>query len=229
MKNILRASCAAVFLIGLLVFALPQTSSHQQFSSRSPDDIEPAQSFVMTLVQYRVSQDGARTVLTTSTINQKANGEARNVCHGADGRLTIYATLADGVYTKGDGSNALIYESPRKTEEMLEFYRSPRSLSNAPNLVRTDKIAGLQVYVLRQETANPDTPIEWVEQSYSPKTGVTWLRMVVHFRDGSEVTSEATRLEFVEVPDALNDDLKDLPISNLEEKRLKQSQNRNNL
>lgn len=216
MKNMFRATCVAVFLIGLLVFSLPKTSSYEQFSSHSADDIEPAQSFAMTIVQYRVGPDGARTVLTRSTIHQKANGESRNVCSGADGRVTIYATLADGVYTKAGDSSTLTYESPRRAKETFEFYRSPKSLRSAPNLVRTDKVAGLEVYVLRQEIANADSQIKWVEQSYSPKAGVTWLRMVVHFRDGSEVTSEATQVDFVEVPDDLNDDLKDLPISNRE-------------
>ena len=57
-----------------------------------------------------------------------------------------------------------------------------------------------------------------MEDSYSPKIGIGSLRAIVHFRDGSEVRSEAVSVEFTEVPEDLNDDLKELPIKNIEEK-----------
>ncbi|MEK6301743.1 MAG: hypothetical protein AABO41_13615 [Acidobacteriota bacterium] len=224
MKTVFRVLCTVVFLVGLLVFSLAQANQHTQTGSTAPDDLEPSQPFVVSMVQYRVGQDGTRTVMTRSTIYLKADGESRNVCSGADGRLTIYATLHDGVYTKAAGSNSLTYVSPRATEEMSWFYRSAKSLRNNPNYARTEGIVGLKAYVQRHVIDNPESNIEWIEDSYSPRTGRCGLRMRLHFRDGTEVLQEAEQVEFEEVPNNLNADLKDLQISNLEEKRRKQSQ-----
>ncbi|HTG14589.1 MAG TPA: hypothetical protein VK747_04895, partial [Blastocatellia bacterium] len=167
---------------------------------------------------------------------QKANGEYRYIVYGPDGpkddnplskhsdRLTIYAALSDGVYTKGVGSNTLTYESPRADDKAMEFFRSHKSLRNNRDFVRTDEVAGLKVYVMRTEIKDPAAEIEWIETSYSPKTGLVALRDIVHFRNGSEVRSEAVSVEFKEVPEDLNDDIKDLPIQNIEEKIRKQRQ-----
>jgi hypothetical protein len=236
MKNIARAFCAAIFLVGLLVFSLAQNSDQADTSSNVGDVVEPAQPYVMKTVQYRISQNGFRRIMTQGTTYQKANGEYRYIVYGPDGpkddnllskhsdRLTIYAALSDGVYAKGVGSNTLTYMSPRSDERKMEFFRSHKSLRNNREFVRTDEVAGLKVYVMRAEIKEPAAEIEWIENSYSPRTGVAPLRNIVHFRDGSEVRSEIVSVEFKEVPEDLNDDIKDLPIQNIEEKIRKQRQ-----
>ncbi len=52
MKNMFRASCVAVFVVGLLVFSLPKTSSHEQISSRFACDIEPAQCLTIVVIFF---------------------------------------------------------------------------------------------------------------------------------------------------------------------------------
>jgi hypothetical protein len=235
MKNIFRALCVVVFVVALLAFSLAKNSNQAQVST-DPNDLEPARPYVIKIVQYRINKNGSKSVMSQSIRYTKANSDYRQITYRADGptdddplckytnRLIICAALSDGIYTKGVGSNTLIYESARTDKQVLEFYRFPYCLRNNPNFVRTDKIAGLDVYVLRHEIKDPASHEEWIEESYSPKTGDIWLRMIIHFRDGLEVMSEAVSIEFKEVPEDLNDDLKDLPISNIEEKIRKQSQ-----
>ncbi|MGA9768876.1 MAG: hypothetical protein WBV94_07545 [Blastocatellia bacterium] len=239
MKHVARAFCAAVFLVGLLVFSQAQNTKQADSAGNDYNDVEPARSCIVKSIQYRVNQDGSKKIMTRYTTYHKANGEFRQVSYGPDGPKSdnllskysndtvIYAGLADGVYARGYGTNSLFYISRRakSDDQMSKDFRSSKYYMDNRDLVRTDTIAGLKVYVLRQEVPNPESDIQWVEDSYSPKTGFGALREIVHFRDGSEVISEALSVEFTEVPEDLNDDLKGLPISNLEEKIRKQSQN----
>lgn len=236
MKNIARALCAAVFLVGLMVFSLAQSSKQAQ-TGGVDDVIEPARPSVVKMIQYRVNPDGSREMLSRYIIYEKANGEARRISYGlkapeGDNPLSknsneyaIFAALSDGVYSKQAGSNTLTYESGPRDVKMSEYYRSPKYLRNDKEFVRTEKFLGLEVYVMRQVIADPASNIEWIENSYSPKLGDGSPRGVIHFRDGSEVIAEALSIEFKDVPEDLNDDLKDLPINNLEEKLQKQRQN----
>lgn len=69
-----------------------------------------------------------------------------------------------------------------------------------------DKYLGLEVYVLRVEAEG-----YWIENYHSPLTGITPLRMVMHQLEGTEYTTETVKVEFRDVPDNLNDDIKSLP------------------
>jgi hypothetical protein len=77
---------------------------------------------------------------------------------------------------------------------------------------RVEKVAGLEVYVLRTDIKDSNHPIAWTETSYSPRTGLIPLRSIITFRDGSQMHTEATKVEFKEVPDDLNHDVKAMPL-----------------
>ena len=123
MKNIARALCVAIFLIGLMIFTLAQSSNQAQSNNYVADDIEPAQSYVEKVIQYRINRDGSKKIVSMCTIYQKANGESRIVFHGPNGPRSdnplskysnesfIRAVLPDGHYSKPIGSNTLTYES----------------------------------------------------------------------------------------------------------------------
>jgi hypothetical protein len=236
MKNIARALCIAVFLVGLMVFSLAQSNNQAQTSSKG-DEVEPARSFVVKMIQYRVKPDGSKEMLSRYTVYEKANGEGRRISYGPSGpkpdnplsknsnELTIDAILSDGFYSKAAGSNTLTYISGKTDEKTLEYFRSHKYLRDVRSFVRMDKVLGLEVYVLREEITMPVREIEWIEYSYSPKMELIAPRRVIHYLDGSEVIAEAVSIEFKDVPEDLNDDLKDLPINNLEEKLQKQRQN----
>ena len=244
MKHVARAFCAAVFLVGLLVFSQAQDSKQPDsadngFNDVEFNDVEPARSCIVKAIQYRVNPDGSKQIMSRFTTYERANGEYRLVSYGPDGprsdnpmykysNETVIDAGWDGeVYAKGRGMNALFYIGARTKidEPKSKYFRSRKYYMNVPSLVRTDTIAGLKVYVLRQKIPNPESNIEWIEASHSPEMGLNSLRVITHFRDGSEIISEALSVEFTEVPEDLNDDLKGLPISNLEEKIRKQSQN----
>jgi hypothetical protein len=231
MKNVTRALCVAVFLVGLLVFSKAQHTNQAENAAKGDDVIEPAQPYVMKLIRYRINQDGSKKILAQNIRYTRVNGEYRHIIYGPNGpkgddplskhsnELTIFAGLTDGVYIKEAGSNVLTYSSPSADEKMSEHFRSHKALRNQRDFVRTDKVAGLEVYVLRNEISDPASPIEWVEDSYSPKTGYAALQSVVHFHDGSEIRTEALSVEFKEVPEDLNDDLKHLLVKKIEEKK----------
>lgn len=236
MKMIFRALCAAVFLVGLLVFTQAQNSKQTE-TSNNDDEVEPARSSVVRMIQYRINPDESRKIMSRYTAYLRANGEFRQVDYGPNGprdnnllskysnEYFITAGLPDGVYVKGRGVDTLTYVSGRGTEQMFQAFRSHKYFRTDKGLVRTETIAGLKVYVLRTEYSNTEGEIEWIEKSYSPKIGLGALRSIIHFRDGSEVRSEALSVEFTELPEDLNDDLKNLPISNIDEKMQKQPQN----
>ena len=239
MKHAARAFCAAVFLIGLLVFSQAQDSKQADNADYYLSDVEPARSYIQKSIQYRVNQDGSKQIMARFTVYVKADGEFRRISYGPDGPRSdnplykhsndrvINAGWGGEVYAKGVGLNSLIYigAGAKSDDEMSRYFRSTKYYMNNRELVGTDTIAGLKVYVLRSKVDNPESDIQWSERSYSPKTGSGSIRAITHFRDGSEVISEALSVEFTEVPDDLNDDLKGLPISNLEEKIRKQNQN----
>ncbi|MGA9769654.1 MAG: hypothetical protein WBV94_11480 [Blastocatellia bacterium] len=237
MKNLARAVCAAVFLVGLLVFSQAQNTKQAASVNNDFDDIEPALSYIMKSIQYRVNRDGSKQVMTHYTTYHKANGEFRKISYGPTGPKNnnlmskysndtiIYVGLADGVYVRGYGLNTLFYMGLPADKQQENYFRSHKYYINNRDFVRTDTVAELKVYALRQEVSEPESEIEWVEDSYSPKIRLNSLRSIMHFRDGSEVISEVLSVQFTEVPDDLNDDLKNLQISNMEEKMQKQRQN----
>jgi hypothetical protein len=234
MKNIWRALSLTVFLIGLISFPYihkPAIGSQAQEKAASYNDLEPEQSFVAKFVDSRVDPAGKVTVTGSRTRYVEANGEWREVIRRVGSleassqkpdRITEFAGTQDGVYEKKSAPASRRYVSEWGNKQMLDSFRSHYYLRNNKEFVRTEQVAGLVVYVQRTELKDPANQGYWIESSYSPKTGLHRLRTITHFSDGSEIRDEAVSVEFTEVPETLNDDLKSLPITQKEEK-LKQN------
>lgn len=239
-KRIWRGLSLAIFLIGVVSFSQVRDSANrsniQDDGNRSRigdkaievDDVEPAQPFVVKYLESRVSPDGKRVIGGRRTRCVKASGEWRETTYGPDGdeamleaskRTVVYGGDADGVYGRNTDSESRRYVSPAADEKMLRFFRSHHSLRNNPEFVRTEEIAGVKAYVLRTEINDPANAKEWVEESFSPRTGFNPLRTIIHLKDGSEVRLEAMSIEFKEVPENLNDDLKALPFKSKDSKK----------
>lgn len=230
MRKIFRGASLAVFLAGLITFAQvrhntpasqapgKETGANQvQDKENSANDVEPARAFVLDSVQTQVDANGVATAHVYTTRYVKANGEWRLGPYGfaPEDRLTnkgsnFYAGTPDGVVAKRGGSDSLRSVSPSPDQQMVDYFRTHSSLRSNPRFVRTEQLAGLEVYVLRTEF-DDSHPEQWVETSYSPMTGSTPLRRIFHFHDGSEMRKEAIRITFQEVAEDLNDDLKALP------------------
>lgn len=221
MKNGFRALCLIVFGIGLLSFSMAWEKSH--------GDVEPSRSFVTVSYVAESTPDGKQTATAWRTRYVKANGEFTEVMHGPDKEAafaydsaiasgsssTVLAGTNEGVYVKPSGaaerkslSSASAEKSwdPSVPEKLDRQFHSHSFLRNHPEFVRMDKVAGLDVYVLKA-VANG----YWVEKSYSPLTGRTPLRSVMHQLDGTEYTTVTVKVEFRDVPDNLNEDIKALP------------------
>jgi len=215
MKKIRRvlSLCVSIFgLISLIHINEQAFGLQPQEKTYHYDDLEPAQSFVANFVSSSLDPNGNVSVTATRTRYVKANGEWREVIlRKGTPAVTIYCGTIDGVYEKRAGSSSRRFVSEAANEQMRMAFRSPKSLQAHPEFVRTDQVAGLTVYVHRNEIKNPDYKGYWIETSYSPKTGLNPLRTIMHFGDGSETKTEAVSVEFSEVPESLNEDLTSSP------------------
>lgn len=208
MKTLCYALCSAIFIFGLVAFS--QTLKDGQMTS------EPARSYSVVTVQYRTAVDGTRTSLGERIRYVKGNGEFRQVRNESNEQpdtkkpSPVLAGTEEGIFAAAPGVPERKAISQAADQQMQDCFRSVKCLKGQMTFVRTDQIAGLDVYVLRQNIADPH-PIEWIEKSYSPKTGYIPLGEITHFRDGSEIVLKATKVEFQDVPDNLNDDVKSMP------------------
>jgi hypothetical protein len=231
MKRIWRGVSLAIFLAGVISFAqvrgdrqVQQKPTEAQPQDTEVNDVEPAQSFILDSVQTRIDANGIETVTGRTTRYVKENGEWRLGPYGfrpgdqSDNKNSgVYAQTSEGVYARAKDSDSLRSVSPPAPKEMKDYFRSHSYLRSVSTFVRTDEVAGVKVYVLRTNFTDPNLQ-EWVEESFSPKTGFVPLRTVMRFRDGSEFRLEAIRVRFEPVPDNLNDDLKSLPVQPKENK-----------
>lgn len=222
MKTGFRALSLIVFATGFLTYSLALTQS------KSSNDMEPSRSFLMVSYLADATPDGKKTITTWRTRYVKENGEFRVVTHGSDEAAafayettaagtssTVLAGMTEGVFVKPAGSaerKSLVSPSAQKSwdtsvpERLERQFHSHSFLRNHPEFERMDKVAGLEVYVLKTLGQG-----FWVENSYSPSTGRTPLRSVLHQLDGTEYITETVKVDFRDVPENLNDDIKTLP------------------
>lgn len=214
MKNAYRVACLAIFVAGLVVYSHTANKRDSQAAVQEIQpyaDAEPARSHVVTYVHSEVAPDGSVRVVGTRIRYVKANGEFKSIMRGSDDKEPIiYSGLSDDTYLKPGNSpeRTLLTPSPQNALDVLgNAFRSAAFLRNHKTFVRMDEVAGLEVFVLRAERGG-----DWMETSYSPKTGTTPLRSIDAFSDGSKVIIEATKVQFVDVPDDLNGDMEALPV-----------------
>jgi hypothetical protein len=206
MFNIL---CLVVFLAGLATYSRTKST-----------DVEVARSYVVIMEHFRISANGSRRELASRIIYAKANGEMRQTGYDPNNGQDLnreaqsVARLEEGLFaTASRVAERNLISSTAVPPEMQQCFRSAACLRGNPRFVRTDEVAGLQVYVFH-DNVPPPQPMEWIEQSYSPKTGFLELRKVWHYRDGSEDVLQATSVEFKNVPSDLNDDIRSMPVKN---------------
>ncbi len=210
MKRTLNALCLAVFLAGLVVYS----------RTRDGNDTEAARSYVVVMEHFHTTADGSRTDLAQRIVFVKANGELRQTNYDLKNGQNLnrdapaVARFEDGLFATAFGvSERNLISSTAVPPEMQKCFRSAECLRANRRFTRTEELAGLQVYVFH-DNAPSSQPLEWIEQSYSPKTGFLELRTVRHFRDGSEDVLRAASVEFKSVPDDLNDDIRSMPVRN---------------
>jgi len=209
MKNIFRCVCVLGYVLGIIIFSFAYTQT-------PTDDVEPAVPFVATYIQSRIAPDGNSTLISWRHRYVKANGDWRIVSHPFMDKSSpqeafnaeiapVLAGNADAILEKPANSNVIQKLSPSIPVEQTEVFRSHKSLQSHREFNRIEELAGLKVYVLRQEITDESNQMQWVETSYSPKTGFSPLRTVIHLRDGSEIRIEAIKVDFREVTENLDE------------------------
>ncbi|HKQ07034.1 MAG TPA: hypothetical protein VJ464_18030 [Blastocatellia bacterium] len=225
MQRIFRASCVVFFVIGVVSLSLAWRKREADRGA----DVEPSRSFVAVYYIAHTTPDGQQTITSWRTRYVKANGEFRVVMHGTDKAAafaydaegtsgtssSVLAGMNEGVFVKPAGSDerkALSTPAAEKSwdasvpERLNRQFHSHAFLRNHPAFVRMDKFLGYDTYVMKTVADG-----YWVEQSFSPVIGRFPLRSVTHELDGNEFTAEVVKIDFREVPDNLNDDIKALP------------------
>lgn len=232
MKNIWRGLSLAILLIGIVSFSqvkygLKGLRAQDTVKAYEPTDVEPVQPFVARFVDYRVTPDGKKVMVGRRTRYVNGSGEWRESAFGPKGdeaslevskQTVVSVGGPEGVYRRGKGLEFRRYVSPAADDKMQRLFRSRSYLRSVGSFVRTEVLAGIEVFVLRSEINDSANSERWIEKSYSPKTGFNPLRTTIHFDDGSEFRIEATRIEFRHVPDSLNADINALPTAPNEEK-----------
>jgi hypothetical protein len=215
MKKEFRVFCLIVFGIGILSFSLA--------SEKRKSDVEPSRSFVAVYYEANSTPDGKKTITGWRTKYVKANGEFRIVVHGSDAAAAfaydtagssgtsspVFAKTSEGVFAKASGPYERKSIGLAASESEENLFHSHSFLKNHRQFVRMDRVAGFEVYVFR--AVSEENPNYWIENSISPLTGRTPLRIVSHELDGTEYMIEAVKVEFKDVPDNLNEDIKSLP------------------
>jgi hypothetical protein len=215
MKNGFRILSLIVFLIGILSFSLAW--------GKRKSDVEPSRSYVVISYEAQTSPDGKKTITAWRKKYVKADGEWKIVQYGSDAAAAfaddptssvktsrpVFAGTTEGVFAKASDSDERKSMSTSALESVEMKYHSHHFLKNHSQFVRMDEVAGLEVYVMR--VVSEENPNYWVECSVSPLTGRSPLRIVSHNLDGTEYITEAVKVEFREVPDNLNEDIKALP------------------
>jgi hypothetical protein len=215
MKNVFRSLCLVIFLVGIITFSLGW--------EKRKSDTEPSQSYVVVYFESHTTPDGKMAISNWRTTYVKANGEFTTVFQGSDASAAfsndatglpgtsspVYAKTSEGTFTKETDSSERKSMSMAAPESIEPLYHSHSFLKNSKNFARMDKVAGLDVYVLK--TVSEENSNYWTETSVSPLTGSMPLRAVIHQPDGNIYTIEAVKVEFKGVPDNLNDDIQSLP------------------
>jgi hypothetical protein len=215
MKNIFRALCLIVFIIGIISFSLGW--------QKRQNDTEPSRPYVAVFFEAHTTPDGKMTITGWRTKYVKANGEFKTVMHGPDAAIAfagdanafsgtsspVYAKTSEGTFIKASDGEERKAMSPAAPDSTEKLFHSHSFLKNHGQFVRMDKVAGLDVYVMK--SVNNENPEYWFEYSVSPLTGRNPLRVVTHQPDGSLFILEAAKVEFKDLPDNLNDDIKSLP------------------
>jgi hypothetical protein len=209
-----------VFVIGVVSFSLAWRKREA--------DVEPSRPFVAVYYVAHTTPDGNRTVTSWRTRYVKADGEFRVVIHGTDEAAafaydaagasgtssSVLGGMNEGVFVKPSGSEGRVSLSSASAEKSWDAsvpqrldkqFHSHAFLRNHPAFIRMDKYLGYDVYVMKTVADG-----YWVEESYSPVTGRFPLRSVMHQLDGNEFTTEVVKIDFRDVPDNLNDDMRSL-------------------
>lgn len=218
MKYGFRAFCMMVFLMGAISFSSGLI--------RQKSEVEPSRPYVGVYFEAQTTPEGKMTITGWRTRYVKANGEFRIVMHGSDAAAAfagdanafsgasspVYVKSSEGSFVKASGADdrkSMSPPPPVNLENTEKIFHSHNFLKNHAQFVRMDKVAGFEVYVMR--SVNQENPNYWSEDSVSPLTGRIPLRSVIHNADGTLYTIEAVRVEFKDVPDNLNEDIKSLP------------------
>lgn len=126
-----------------------------------------------------------------------ATGEWKETRYSfADGKISTWGASGDGLYLISGNSKQ--YFGEYHLESAKTVLRSEEALKASAALIKTEPLAGLTTYVLKD--SNPALDIE---TSYSPETGVIQLKRVIRAKDGSIN-------KLIEVKEAVNIEFRDL-------------------
>jgi hypothetical protein len=120
-----------------------------------------------------------------------STGEWKETRYAFDGKVSRWGAAKDGLYTISE--NARQFYGEFDIEVAKKPMASEEGFKKHPQLVRTEQIAGLKTYVLKDQNG--------IETSYSLQTGKTILKAAIYSNDDSSLIDlvEALKIEFREL------------------------------
>jgi hypothetical protein len=133
-----------------------------------------------------------------------STGEWKETRYSFDGKISTWGATKEGLFSVN--GNAPQYFGDYDMEVAKNAMRSEEDLKKHPQLVRTEQIAGLRAYVLRD--------VHGSEGYYSPETGKTILKEIIHASPNTDTIVHLTEALKVEFRDLSEDEaqLPDLPL-----------------
>lgn len=185
-RRLLFLSCCCIFVSGLITF-------NTAYRYTQASQIEAARPFTLTMLESQVDIRGVlrRRAILVQEVDSNGNWTSIKSYIGKQGWVRIDQSEGLQLITTSSGESAQ-HNWPSSGERLQQTFRDENFLRNHKYLDRTETYLGLNVFVIKYTMNNG----EWLEQTYSPKTGPVALRLVNHYPDGSEFRREGIQIEF---------------------------------
>ncbi|MGA9773076.1 MAG: hypothetical protein WBV94_28860 [Blastocatellia bacterium] len=194
-----------VFLCGTTLFTAKLIRSERAEAQEAANTIK---SFI---VQYVVSDSEDTNPPVPQEYRIRAvnsTGEWKETRYSFDGKVSTLGASGEGVYIIT--GKARQYYGKNAPDMIRNTWRSEEDLTGDQQFIRTENLAGVKTFVLKQDLGNMES-----ETNYALETGLTPLKTVIRAKPetGKKLlnVTEAVNIEFRELSDK-EVQLPDLPV-----------------
>jgi len=199
----LKVVATAVFLLGLALFVNSQISAQKATQPESSEQ----KPFVIHYLVSRSSDGGALQPYEYRVKYVNSSGEWKESRYSFDGKVVTWSASKDGLFIVGKDSRQ--YYGKYDPEMIRHPNASKEAITSSPQFTRTERVAGLEAYVLKETGPSAET-----ETAVAVETGKIPLRTVSILKQGDRQVVHRIEAVGVEFRDIADDEyqLANLPI-----------------
>jgi hypothetical protein len=190
----LKVVAAVVFLLGLALFVNSQISA-QKTAQAGLSEQKP---FVVHYLVSRSSEGGILQPYEYRVKYVNSSGEWKESRYSFDGKVVTWCASKEGLYVVGKASRQ--YYGKYDPEMIRHPNASKEAITSSPQFTRTERIVGLEAYVLIDVGSNVET-----ETAFAVETGKIPLRIISRLTQGDTQlvnVTEAVGVDFREIAEA---------------------------